>query len=202
MFYIVWGMSNSPVTRYPSVRFVAPDGRMQTVRIYDAFDQNHMYLNGGEYVYPVRLPAARYTVMAATEPTYSRRVRVYQYDDVASGVLRFDPAPGTAAQLAVSMSRTDGGPPLAIGGAVQSVPFTSIVPHPSERGPTSTAECPDLERAQKQRPVRQMVRNGQAPIDSGAAGQSYAPRGIDPMRDQLATPMGFESGVAWGGLWL
>jgi hypothetical protein len=211
-FWIVWGQSTAPITRYPSVRFVASDNRMSTVRIYDAFDRNHFFVSGGEYVYPVELPTGQYTVLVATEPTYDRRVRVHRFDDVCAGVIRFDPAAGRPGQLAVGMVpvATDSCGPLDLprGGAVvepagriESVPFTEIVPEQEERGPAITAECPDIERAQKWRSVRQMIKNGQAPIESAAASQFYAPKGLNPMSDLLATPLGFESGLAWGSTW-
>jgi hypothetical protein len=212
-FWIIWGQSTTPITRYPSVRFVAEDGRMSTIRIYDAFDRNQFYMSGGEYVYPVELPLGTYTVLVATDPTHARRVRVYRFSNVCAGVIRFDPAPGRPGQLAVGMVpvATDkcgplehipqGGAVIEPAGVVESVPFTDIIPEQEERGPGMTVECPDLERAQQWRSVRQMVLNGQAPIESAAASQFYAPKGLNPMVDQLSTPLGFESGLAWGSTW-
>ena len=178
-FLIIWAGPTTPVTRYPGVRFIDAAGDMRTVQIYDAFKQNLLYMSGAEYVYPIDQPLGTYTVLVTTAPTYSRRVRVFRYLDVCSGVIRFDQALGLGGgALDISLTRTGSaacGPVVDPEPELLDMPMGAVVIPPP---PTSlTGACPDLERAQQHRPVRQMVKMGQVPAGAGAASIFFAPTG-------------------------
>lgn len=165
-FWVIWSSGTAPISRYPDVRFINPEGELVTVRLYEEFKRNRMFLSGGEFVYPIDLPADKYTVMATTEPTYSRRVRVSKWYGVESAVIRFDRAPGRPGQLAVSLTEVGGPGHNTAEGTVETVGFAVTGPHPRERPPSVWNACPDLERAQQHRAVRQMVTMGQVPEGS------------------------------------
>jgi hypothetical protein len=204
-FWVIWSSSTAPISRYPDVRFVGEDGGMVTVRLYEEFKRNRMFLSGGEFVYPVVLPFGKYTVMASTEPTHSRRVRVSKWYDVCSAVVRFDRAAGRPGQLAVSLVEVGGSGcqrPEANNpeGEIHTVGFAVAGPSAVEREPRVWAECPDTERAQQHRAVREMVTKGQVAEGSAEAVIFAHPIGADPSGplEVYGAPDYFESGKAWG----
>ncbi len=204
-FFVVWSSGTAPISRYPDVRFVSKDGGLVTVRIYEEFKRNRFFLSGGEYVYPIDLPFGEYTVLASTEPTHSRRVRVYHWYNVCSGLVRFDRAAGRPGQLAVSLTElaTAGCPTPRHQnpeGKIETVGFAVAGPTPPPRNAAVEAACPDLERAQQHRAVRQMVTQGQVPEGSAEAAifAHPIPAGPTGPLEQYGTPDYFESGFAWG----
>jgi hypothetical protein len=205
-FWIVWSSATAPISRYPNVQFIDTDGRSVTVRLYEEFRRNHMFLSGGEFVYPIDLPAGRYTVLAGTEPTHDRRVRISKWYDVCSAVVRFDRAAGRPGQLAVSLVEvaskdcprpTDSNP---VEGRVETVGMAVAGPRAAEYPQSTDIACPDVERAQQHRSVRQMVTKGQVPEGSAEATIFSHPVGADPHGPlaMYASPDYFESVSAWG----
>ncbi len=203
-FFVIWSSSTAPISRYPDVRFVGKDGAMVTVRLYEEFKRNRFFLSGGEFVYPIDLPHGEYTVLASTEPTHSRRIRVSHWYNVCSGIVRFDRAPGRPGQLAVSLVElaTEGCTPRPQNpeGAIQSVGFAVVNNQTLSVGALTEAACPDLQRAQQHRSVRQMVQMGQVPEGSAEASIFSHPIPAGPVGplEQYARPDYFESGPAWG----
>ena len=198
-FWIIWASPQAPVSRYPAVRFIH-DGAMHTVRVYEAFKRNEFFFDGDAYVYPIVLPSAAYSVQVSTEPTYSHRVLVYSWEGVTSATIRFDLSAGRSGQLAVGLVPI-GGPAGAAGvggavGRVESVPFADVVPRTIERPIEAVRAQPDLERAQNNRGLRQMLRNGMVPFGSAQAAQWAGPEAIPHgvATDHMGMPLGTEMG--------
>jgi hypothetical protein len=197
-FWIIWASPQAPVSRYPAVRFIH-NGAMHTVRVYEAFRRNEFFMDGDAFVYPIVLPKAAYSVQVSTEPTYSRRVLIYSWEGVESATIRFDLSAGRSGQLAVGLVPI-GGPAGAAGvggavGTVEAVSFADVVPRTVERPLSAVRAQPDLERAQNNRGLRQLLRNGMVPYGSAEGAQWSGPEAIPHgvATDHMGMPLGCET---------
>ena len=79
------------------------------------------------------------------------------------------------------------------------MPFPNVAPLVTERLAVTVEGCGDPQRSQINRPLRQMMKNGQVPELSAQAGQFWTPQGMYPdQADAYGVPYASPAGSEWG----